>query len=75
MFVQLEAPFADSILQWYSFAKKWIAKMCCLNITSLLRFSFSLCYSVEVQFKRFLHATVWKKDFLIDVNIYIYFCL
>ena len=27
MFVQSEAPFADGILQWYSFAKKLIAKM------------------------------------------------
>ena len=27
MFVQSEAPFADSILHWYYFAKKLIAKM------------------------------------------------
>ena len=78
MFVQSEAPFADSILQLYSFAKNESLK--CLFAVffehhKFMRFSFSMCYSVGVQFKRFLHATVWKKDFLIDVNIYIYFCL
>ena len=51
MFVQSEAPFADSILQWYSFAKKWIAKMSFCSVVWTSQVYWGLAFHCAIPWK------------------------